>query len=757
MPKETSSQSRSSTGNAPDSAQKRKRIDKHPTVSDLLASQRSSIPHSQSSDDNSSISSKRQRLTPSSTPFIPVAPTSMYQFKSNRPPQRQTGAITVSHAVIDLTGSSPPPRALKVTRQPVISYPSKADTKVLQIRNLRTTKPNVQAFYDQTVQKLDKALGLILQGAQVPYSNEDLYRGVENLCRQGRARDLYERLTSILEKHASSVVKARLSGLVNLGTPGPEALDSILSEWHIWKDQSAFIRDIFYYLERTYLLAQSKKLDDTSKEIFNEHVLGNEVLGSKALDGVCKLISNAREGSKLDVQTSSDAVRMFTELGLYHNTLEPRILAESQSYFDAWATKHTSINGLADYVTSVLALFETEKARCDDIGLTTFTKRSTTESIELLAIKDQVERLSHEEELWELLDENEKISLEQLYSLLGRCQKSEALIVPFERWITDRGTKIVFDDKHEDSMVIKLLALKRQIDTLWIESFHRNKDFAQRLRSAFEAFMNATKKSEANYGTGNTKQGEMIAKYVNMVLEGGSKTIPTSLLNASSNVKAMEDDDNEVQDETEVINEQLDQVLDLFRFLHGKAVFEAFYKRDLARRLLLGRSASDDAELSMITRLKNECGSGFTQNIETMFRDMDLSKEEMTEYKSRQENAGLRSAVDLNVDVLSSAAWPSYPDIPFNVPKEVRNELTKFETSYSGAHTSRKLFWKYALHHTSLVAHFPRGKKELVVSAFQAAVLLMFNAPGDEPISYEAIQAQTGLRKLPRSHYSAIY
>ena len=36
----------------------------------------------------------------------------------------------------------------------------------------------------------------------------------------------------------------------------------------------------------------------------------------------------------------------------------------------------------------------------------------------------------------------------------------------------------------------------------------------------------------------------------------------------------------------------------------GKDVFEAFYKKDLAKRLLVGKSASVDAEKSMLTKLK---------------------------------------------------------------------------------------------------------------------------------------------------------
>lgn len=37
----------------------------------------------------------------------------------------------------------------------------------------------------------------------------------------------------------------------------------------------------------------------------------------------------------------------------------------------------------------------------------------------------------------------------------------------------------------------------------------------------------------------------------------------------------------------------------------GKDVFEAFYKKDLAKRLLLGKSASVDAEKAMIGALKD--------------------------------------------------------------------------------------------------------------------------------------------------------
>ena len=48
--------------------------------------------------------------------------------------------------------------------------------------------------------------------------------------------------------------------------------------------------------------------------------------------------------------------------------------------------------------------------------------------------------------------------------------------------------------------------------------------------------------------------------------------------------------------------------LSLFRYIEDKDVFQKFYSRMLAKRLVAGHSASDDAEASMITKLKQACG-----------------------------------------------------------------------------------------------------------------------------------------------------
>ena len=77
----------------------------------------------------------------------------------------------------------------------------------------------------------------------------------------------------------------------------------------------------------------------------------------------------------------------------------------------------------------------------------------------------------------------------------------------------------------------------------------------------------------------------------------------------------------------------LDKTITVFRYISENDVFERYYKGHLAKRLLLGRSVSDDAERGMLAKLKLECGFQFTQKLEGMFHDMKLSADTMKDYQ----------------------------------------------------------------------------------------------------------------------------
>lgn len=133
-----------------------------------------------------------------------------------------------------------------------------------------------------------------------------------------------------------------------------------------------------------------------------------------------------------------------------------------------------------------------------------------------------------------------------------------------------------------------------------------------------------------------------------------------------------------------------------------------------------------------------------------MFKDMDVARDEMTAYSSlqRERSRKDRPPVDLNVSVISSAAWPTYPDVPVRIPSSIATSIDDFEKFYHNKHTGRRLNWKHQLAHSQLRAHFTHGPKELVVSAFQAIALLVFNDVADEEsLSYTQLKEATGLCK----------
>ncbi|KAK4997717.1 hypothetical protein LTR66_002914 [Elasticomyces elasticus] len=681
--------------------------------------------------DHSLTSDRTQRAS------TPRPPEEMYTFASK----------ATNGNVVDLTSSPPSKRRLSGVRPGQQNFNPHLGAKKLVVKNLRTPSswdPN--KYFEQIWSQLDAALNTIFEYGSVTASMEDLYRGVENLCRQGKAKEVNERLYERMRHFVSGPLKEEL--MIRKVEENVDMLRAVLGAWKKWNDQVTLIRCIFYYMDRSYLLQTSKSsLYDIAVTLFRDLVFNSTAVKDRVVDGACDLIAADRMEQDLDQATFRQAIGIFHDLATYTSSFEPRMLGISQGYIAGWAERTSEESSLSDYVRASVDIMRREMDRCEMFNLDSTTRRDLLALLEEHIIQRKGEYLTSQGDVGALLEDNRVDELEQLYSLLQRRRLGTKLRPAFETWINNTGTNIIFDEQGQDQMVVRLLGLKRRLDNIWRVSFHRNEDLGHGLRESFEAFINKTKKGSATHGTDNSKPGEMIAKYVDQLLRGGAKAIP-STYTASNKLTTAEEEDNEEHavDEDAEVNIQLDQVLDLFRFVHGKAVFEAFYKKDLARRLLMGRSASADAERSMLSRLKTECGAAFTQNLEQMFKDVELAREELASYKSRQEERQEKTQIDLSVNILSAAAWPTYPDISVRIPADIKNTIDGYEAHYQSKHSGRKLDWKHSLAHCQMKARFAKGSKELVVSSFQAIVLLLFNGlDKDEQLSYEHIKAESGL------------
>jgi hypothetical protein len=165
--------------------------------------------------------------------------------------------------------------------------------------------------------------------------------------------------------------------------------------------------------------------------------------------------------------------------------------------------------------------------------------------------------------------------------------------------IQQREQKVKDDpstDKSVDTNYIKqLLGIQQDWQEKILNVFADNALLQKAFTDALHVILN--KESSFKHST-----IELLATYGDQVLKGGIKMTEVEL---------------EVK---------LDQIIELFNFVMQKDVFMDIYRNLLAKRLLSGRSASRNAEISMISKLKLRHGAQFTGKLEGMLRDLDQGK-----------------------------------------------------------------------------------------------------------------------------------
>ena len=221
--------------------------------------------------------------------------------------------------------------------------------------------------------------------------------------------------------------------------------------------------------------------------------------------------------------------------------------------------------------------------------------------------------------------------------------------------------------------VEQCLAIRQQYGRYVEHSFLNDRAFVRALKDSIESYMNVDGRS-----------AQYLSAWVDELMR--------------KQVKGMS--------ETEV-DGRLNDVISIFRYLQDKDVFEEYYKQQLAQRLLSG-GAANEAERSLIGKLKAECGHQYTSRLEGMFKDMELSKAMMKQYaqgapppplpttspsSSPAAASPQPSNTELSVHVLTTGFWPMPAPVPLSLPPFCQALLTHFSTFYSTLHSGRRLTW----------------------------------------------------------------
>lgn len=91
-----------------------------------------------------------------------------------------------------------------------------------------------------------------------------------------------------------------------------------------------------------------------------------------------------------------------------------------------------------------------------------------------------------------------------------------------------------------------------------------------------------------------------------------------------------------------------------------------------------------------------------------MFKDIELSKDAMNSFKTSKIGVDKARGVDLNVNILSMSAWPTYPDVPVVLPQHLAEYMEAFKEFYIGKHKGRKLTFRHALAQCVIKADLPK-------------------------------------------------
>ncbi|GAA5845367.1 hypothetical protein JCM9279_004858 [Rhodotorula babjevae] len=585
--------------------------------------------------------------------------------------------------------------------------------------------------------------------------------------------DLYKHLSQYFIAHLKQV-RAEAQDLSD-----EPLLRYYTREWDRYTTGASYVNRLFTYLNRHWV---KREKDEGRKNVYHVYILAlvswkNEFYsglqsgsGNKLTTAVLKLIEKQRQGETIETDLVKKDIDSFVALGLdeadtnrqnldvYRSAFEVPFLAATEAFYSSESEQYLAANSVTEYMKKADARLGEEENRVD-LYLHASTRKGLVSKCEEVLVKNHAELM--QEEFQRLLDQEQEPDLQRMYLLLSRIPSGlDPLRERFEMHVKKAGLDSVeravgaaaaggasasangtpapgggedvkptkeAKDKADaaaaggvepKAYVDSLLAVHRRNNELVSKAFRGDQGFVASLDRACREYVNRNKACASP-----NKSPELLARYAD------------SLLRKSN--KASEDAD---------VEQALVDTMTVFKYIEDKDVFQKFYTRYLSNRLIKETSASEDAESSMIGKLKDACGFEYTTKLQRMFQDIQTSRDTNSQFKDKMQQTHDASElkIDFQVQVLSTAAWPiTAPSTKLILPPELLKTKDRFEQYYTNKHSGRKLTWIWQHSRNELRMLYTPQKYFLVTSTYQACILLQFNA--SDSLSYADLSAGTGL------------
>ncbi|GAA5956684.1 hypothetical protein JCM8115_000647 [Rhodotorula mucilaginosa] len=551
-------------------------------------------------------------------------------------------------------------------------------------------------------------------------------------------------------------------------------------EWDRYTTGASYVNRLFTYLNRHWV---KREKDEGRKNVYIVYILAlvswkeyfYSLLQSggsnKLTSAVLKLIEKQRNGETIETDLVKKVIDSFVALGLdeadtnrqnlevYRSAFESPFIKATETYYQAESEQFLAGNSVTEYMKKAEARLQDEENRVD-LYLHASTRKALIAKCEEVLVKNHAEIM--QEEFQRLLDQEQEADLHRMFLLLSRIPSGlDPLRERFEAHVKKAGIDSVeravgssattaptaptngdaaaagtgaganggSKEKEKKDVAVEpkayvesLLVVHRKNNELVGKAFRGDQGFVASLDRACREYVNRN----AACPTAN-KSPELVARFADGLLRKSNK--------------ASEEAD---------VEQALTDTMTVFKYVEDKDVFMKFYSKMLSSRLIKDTSASEDAESSMIGKLKDACGFEYTSKLQRMFQDMQLNRDLNAAFKEKMAQTHATDEKDMQVDfsalVLSTAAWPlSAPTTKLNMPAELVKSKERFEQYYVNKHTGRKLNWLWQHCRNELRTLYTPQKYFFVVSTYQACVLLQFQSAGSDALSYSDLETGTGL------------
>lgn len=535
------------------------------------------------------------------------------------------------------------------------------------------------------------------------------YRNAYNMVLHKYGEKLYSGLVATLTSHLKEIAKSVEAA------QGPSFLEELERKWTDHNKALQMIRDILMYMDRTFIPSTHKTpVNELGLNLWRDNIIHSSKIQTRLQSTLLELVQRERSGEVINRGLMRNITKMLADVGyvVYQEDFEKPFIEVSADFYRGESQQYIDCCDCGEYLKKAEKRLNEEIERVSHY-LDLKTEAKITNVVEKEMIESHMQRLVHMENsgLVKMLVDDKFDDLGRMYSLFRRVQTGLTLVRDvMTSHIREAGKQLVTDPerlKDPVDFVQRLLDEKDKHDKIISVAFNNDKTFQNALNSSFEYFINL-----------NPRSPEFISLFVDDKLRKGLKGVS--------------------EEDVETV---LDKVMMLFRYLQEKDVFEKYYKQHLAKRLLSGKTVSDDAERSLIVKLKTECGYQFTSKLEGMFTDMKTSQDTMQGFYAAM-GGELADGPTLVVQVLTTGSWPTQSSTPCNLPPEILGVCEKFKNYYLGTHSGRRLSWQTNMGNADLKVTFGKGQKhELNVSTYQMCILMLFNNADQQ--SYKEIEQAT--------------